>query len=127
MSGRDTSQGAGSASSAADDDWRVECPTLDEVRRHIDAYDAEIAALISKRHHFVMQAAKFKPSVEAVVVPERIEEIVARVRKVAADHGVNPDVLEKVYRALLAGTIADEQRRWRELHGGKNMAEKAES
>ncbi|MDX2222750.1 MAG: chorismate mutase [Rhodospirillaceae bacterium] len=118
--GGDTTQRTERAASASEDDWRVECQTLDDVRRHIDRFDAEIAALISKRHHFVMQAAKFKPTVEAVVVPERIEEIIARVRAVAAKLGVNPDLLEKTYRAMLAGTISDEQRRWRELHGGKS-------
>jgi isochorismate pyruvate lyase len=97
-------------------DWRVDCKSLDEVRRHIDSYDSEIAALICKRHHFVMQAAKFKSSVDAVVVPERIEQIIARVRRIAQDYGVNPDVLEKTYRGLLSGTISDEQRHWRETH-----------
>jgi len=99
-----------------EDDWRVECQSIAEVRSHIDAYDEQIAALISKRHHFVMQAAKFKKSVDAVVVPERIEEIIRRVRNIAERYGVNPDVLEKTYRGLLSGTVADEQRHWRETH-----------
>lgn len=100
----------------ADNDWRVDCQSIAEVRRHIDNYDEQIATLISKRHHFVMQAAKFKSSVDTVVVPERIEEIIRRVRKIAESYGVNPDVLEKTYRGLLSGTVADEQRHWRETH-----------
>ena len=111
MSGKDSSK-----DNSAEDDWRVECRSLADVRRHIDSYDDRIAALISKRHHFVMQAAKFKSSVAAVVVPERIEQIIARVRDIAAKYGVNPDVLEKTYRGLLSGTVADEQRHWRETH-----------
>ncbi|MCB2106525.1 MAG: chorismate mutase [Rhodobacteraceae bacterium] len=103
--------------SSQEDDWRIECKDLAEVRRHIDAYDEEIAALVSKRHHFVMQAAKFKPTVENVLVPERIEEIVARVREIAERYGVSPDVLEKTYRGLLDGTVSDERRRWQEMHG----------
>jgi isochorismate pyruvate lyase len=104
------------AESSADADWRIECNSIAEVRKHIDEYDSHIAALICKRHHFVMQAAKFKTSVAAVVVPERIEQIIARVRAIAESYGVNPDVLEKTYRGLLSGTISDEQRQWRETH-----------
>lgn len=103
-------------SGAQEGDWRVECKSLDDVRRNIDAYDSEIAALICKRHHFVMQAAKFKKTVEAVVVPERIEQIIQRVRAIAQSYGVSPDVLEKTYRGLLSGTVSDEQRHWRETH-----------
>lgn len=103
-------------SGAQEGDWRVECTSLEDVRRHIDAYDSEIAALICKRHHFVMQAAKFKKSVEAVVVPERIEQIIQRVRAIAQSYGVSPDVLEKTYRGLLSGTVSDEQRHWRQTH-----------
>lgn len=109
--------GDGKGSSGdAKGDWRIECQNLADVRKHIDAYDGEIAALICKRHHFVMQAAKFKSSVEGVVVPERIEQIITRVRKIAESYGVSPDVLEKTYRGLLSGTVADEQRHWREIH-----------
>lgn len=111
MSGEGKHRGSDSAG-----DWRIECRSIAEVRKHIDDYDTEIAALICKRHHFVMQAAKFKTSVEGVVVPERIEQIIARVRKIAEGFGVNPDVLEKTYRGLLSGTISDEQRHWRETH-----------
>jgi len=103
-------------SGAKEGDWRIECESLADVRRHIDKYDDEIAALICKRHHFVMQAAKFKKTVDAVVVPERIEEIIRRVRAIAESYGVSPDVLEKTYRGLLSGTISDERRHWLETH-----------
>ena len=43
-----------------------------------------IVPLLCERHHFVTEAAKFKPSVAGVVVPSRVEEIVAPVRDMAA-------------------------------------------
>ena len=64
------------------------------------------------------EAAKFKPSVAGVVVPARVEEIITRVRKMAAELDVNPDSIETVYRTIIDAFTRDEQARWRDMHGG---------
>ncbi len=94
----------------------VACKSLAEVRAAIDRLDSLIVPLLCRRHHFVTQAAKFKPSVAGVVVPSRVTEIIERVRAMAAAEETDPDTIETVYRAIIDAFTADEQRRWRELH-----------
>ncbi len=96
--------------------WRKPVKNLSDVRANIDRLDAKIAPLLCERLYFVTQAAQFKPSVAGVVVPARVEEIVARVRAVAASLDTSPDTLERVYRAIIDAFTADEQRHWQELH-----------
>ncbi len=111
-----------SAKSGADtgkeDDWRIACTSLAEVRSNIDRLDNAITRLLAERNHFVTEAAKFKPSVAGVVVPARVEEIIGRVRKLAAELHVNPDSIETVYRTIIDAFTKDEQARWRDMHGG---------
>jgi len=51
-----------------------------------------------------------------VVVPSRVEEIIRRVRDLAAARGVNPDTMETVYRAIIDAFTRDEQARWQDIH-----------
>ena len=81
-------------------DWRT-VKNLAEVRANIDRLDSLIVPLLCQRHHFVTAAAQFKPSVEGVVVPSRVEEIIRRVREMAKANDCNPDTMEKVYRDMI--------------------------
>lgn len=99
-----------------DADWRAECGSLADVRRNIDRLDNIIAPLLCQRLFFVQQAARFKPSKEAVVVPSRVEEIVRSVRAVAEKHEMNPDVFERVYRVIIDEFTAEEKKNWDKLH-----------
>lgn len=95
---------------------RPQLKTLAAVRAAIDGMDRKIVPLLCERLYFVTQAARFKPSVAGVVIPARVEEVVANARRMAQASGANPDTIEAVYRALIDAFTADEQRRWRELH-----------
>lgn len=92
------------------------CHNLDEVRANIDRLDAQIVALLSERQGFVAQAAGFKPTRAAVVVPERIEAIIEKVRALAVPHGGNPELMETIYRHMIDAYIAFEDKRWAEMH-----------
>lgn len=80
----------------------IECSNIDEVRENIDRIDREIVKLISERSNYVRQAAKFKKTKEDVKAPKRVEEVVEKVRALAAGHGSDPDIIEKVYRTMIA-------------------------
>lgn len=101
---------------AKESDWRMPVNSLADVRANIDRLDREIVPLLCQRLWFVTQAANFKPSVAGVVVPSRVEEIIAKVRAAAEKLGSRPDTLERVYRQLIDAFTADEQRHWKELH-----------
>ncbi len=98
------------------DGWRADCASLADVRAHIDRLDNMIAPLLCQRLFFVKQAAKFKASKEAVVVPSRVEDIVRSVRVVAEKHDMNPDVLEHIYRTIIDDFTAEEKKNWDKLH-----------
>lgn len=92
------------------------CANLDEVRTNIDALDRRIVDLLVERSGYVSQAASFKPNVEAVVVPERIEAIITKVRAQATALGAEADLLEGIYRPLIDAYIAFERRTWNQIH-----------
>lgn len=95
------------------------CSSLDDVRQHIDRLDHDMVALIVERSHYVRQAARFKQTRAEVVVPERIEEIVTRVRHRANALGGNPDLVEKIYRAMIDVYIWHEAKAWLALYGAE--------
>lgn len=83
----------------------VTCNSLEEVRSNIDAIDRKIVALIAERGSFVMQAARFKKSTADVKAPQRVEQVISKVRALAHDLGANPDVTEAVYRSMISAFI----------------------
>ncbi len=92
------------------------CNSLDEVRANIDRIDVQMVALMSERESYVRQAARFKPSVEAVVVPARVEQIIDRVTRQARELGASTMVVERVYRTMIDAMTEMEVREHRALH-----------
>ncbi len=93
-----------------------ECQTIAEVRENIDRIDAAIAALICERCGYVRQAAKLKQSKAEVTDEARIEEVIAKVRDRALDF--DADLLERIYRQLIACFIDFEAKEFDRLGGG---------
>jgi len=91
------------------------CGSIDEVRTQIDALDEQIVSLLAERSFYVQQAAGFKPTRADVVVPDRIEAIVTRVRALAAKDGMDQDTIEAIYRAMIQAFIAHEGQVWDKL------------
>ncbi len=89
-------------------DMTVACTTLEEVRENIDRLDQHIVTLLAERGHFVSQAAHFKKDTDDVKAPQRVEQVIAKVRALSEVVGANPDVTEQVYRAMIAAFIQQE-------------------
>jgi isochorismate pyruvate lyase len=81
------------------------CASLQEVRERIDALDERIVRLLAERFAYAGQAAGFKKGAVEVPAPERVAQVIARVRKIASENGAPPGVVEEVYRALIAAMI----------------------
>lgn len=94
-----------------------ECRSLEEIRSHIDRLDVIIVELLAERAGFVGQAARFKPTEADVVIPERIETIIRKVRGYAIEQGTSPDLIERIYRHLIDACCDFEAANWRRLHG----------
>lgn len=88
----------------------VHCNSLNEVRENIDRIDREIVALLAKRGAFVAQAASFKKTADDVKAPDRVEQVIAKVKSLAGEQGADPAVVESVYRAMISAFIDAELR-----------------
>ncbi|PYD10374.1 MULTISPECIES: chorismate mutase [Pseudomonas syringae group] len=82
--------------------------TIEEVRAHIDTIDRDVVALLAKRGKLVNQAAAFKKTTDDVRAPNRVEQVIAKVRAMANETGASPEVVEQVYRAMIAAFINEE-------------------
>lgn len=85
-----------------------EVNSLQEARQAIDRLDAEIIRLLGNRAGFVRQVVKFKKTAEDVRAAERYAEVMRRRREMAQAAGLNPDVIEAMYRLLVDNFIKEE-------------------
>lgn len=93
------------------------CKSLDEVRSHIDRIDREIVGCLAERGAYVAQAAKFKKSMDDVRAPQRVEQVIGKVRALAEQLGADAVVTEQVYRAMIAGFINAELKEHAAIQG----------
>jgi chorismate mutase-like protein len=71
-------------------------------RAKIDALDAKIVGLLGERFDVVRDVAVLKAEHGiAPILPDRIEEVVQRARAKAAQSGVDPQLIEQIYRLLI--------------------------
>ncbi len=75
------------------------------VRAAIDGLDEELVALLARRERLVRAAAQSKADAAAVRAPDRVEQVVARARRLAGASGGSPEVAERVYRAMIAAFV----------------------
>lgn len=97
----------------------MRCENLDQVRENIDRLDREIVPLLAERSRYVDQAAGFKQSKAAVVDNDRIEAIILKVRHLAIEEDMDPELIENIYRSMIAAYIIHETHRWKKLHEGE--------
>jgi len=77
------------------------CTTMGEVRQGVNALDDILVPLLVERSGYMTQAATVKND-EALVRDEaRIQTIIDRVRPQAMAQGGNPDLIERLYRAMM--------------------------
>lgn len=80
---------------------------LSTVRAAINDVDERIVALIAERQAWVEMAGRLKRGQRADTVraPARVEDVVSRVRALAASSGGSPTVVECTYRAMISAFI----------------------
>ena len=103
------------------------CTTMQDVRRYIDALDDVLVPLLVQRSGYMTQAARVKNDDALVRDEERIETIVQRVRTLAQEQGGNPDLIERLYRAMMECYIAYEHDELARLRAAGLSPKKEES
>ncbi len=93
--------------------------SLQAARDAIDAIDTEVIRLLGNRARYVHQVVNFKDKPEDVRAPERYNQVMRRRRELATEVGLNPDVIEGMYKMLVENNIKEEIEliRRRELNG----------
>ena len=90
-----------------------ECGNIHEVREEIDIIDREVIDALSKRFQYVIAAARFKTSEASVRAPDRFKAMLQQRREWASESGLNPDVVEKLYRDLVNHFIDEELKHYK--------------
>lgn len=82
-----------------------------DVRRVIDALDDELVALFAKRQRQIERAARVKPLLDIPArVPERIDEVLARVEEAARREGLSPELSSELWTRVIEWSIEYEER-----------------
>ena len=79
--------------------------TIEEVRNRIDQLDRELVNIIARRAECVKAAAAFKTDHSAVRAPDRVQQVIDRVRRQAAEAGLSEVIIEKIYRTMISAFI----------------------
>lgn len=89
-----------------------QCSNIQEIRAKIDAIDREVIKALGERFAYVKAAAKFKTSEVSVKASARFDAMLLERRIWAEEVGLNPDVIEKLYRDLVSYFISEELKHW---------------
>ena len=89
-----------------------DCHDMTDLRAAIDALDAGIVAQLKARAGYIDRAAVLKQGNGLPArIDARVEEVVAKVRTEAAAQGLDPDLVEDLWRRLIDWSIAREERK----------------
>ncbi|MGA9825162.1 MAG: chorismate mutase [Methylocystis sp.] len=82
-----------------------------DVRKVIDALDDEIVALLAKRQRQIERAARVKPLLELPArVPDRVDEVIARVLGAARREGLSMQVALTLWTHVIEWSIRYEEK-----------------
>ena len=84
--------------------------SMRELRGEIDALDRELVALLARRAAMIDCAIRLKPAEGLPArIEQRVEEVVARTRAAAEGQGLDPDLIETLWRQLIDWSIRREE------------------
>lgn len=88
-----------------------EFATMAALRAEIDAHDKRIVALLAERARLIDRAIDLKPGEQMPArIAARVEEVVANAREAAAERGLDPDLIETIWRIMVEWSIAREEK-----------------
>ncbi len=87
----------------------ADCTSIEEVREAIDTLDKRIIELLGERYKYVKEIVRFKkPTEESIIARSRYDAVIASRRLLAEEHGLDANLVEKIYRDLLSHFIDEE-------------------
>ena len=85
-----------------------DCQTLAEVRSEIDRLDQSLIKIISRRQEYAHAAARFKRTDREVHAHDRQRQMMAVRRLWAETEGLDPDLIESLFRMMIDHFVAAE-------------------
>ena len=85
-----------------------ECQTMTEVRAGVDAVDRELVQLLKRRFGYMDAAARIKPERAHVRDEARKAQVIANVRRHAAEAGIPEQPIAELWDRLIEVSIAYE-------------------
>ncbi|WP_271881029.1 chorismate mutase [Phaeobacter italicus] len=91
------------------------CADMATLRQQIDQLDRELIARLAERASYIDRAIELKTENGwPARIPARVEEVVMNARTTAEATGLDPDLIETIWRQLVDWSIAREARVIRE-------------
>lgn len=88
-----------------------DCHSMTELRAQIDALDGRIVEMLKRRAGYIDRAAELKPREGLPArIDDRVEEVIAKVRARAEAEGLDPVLVEGLWRQLIEWSIAREEK-----------------
>ena len=87
-----------------------DCHSMEDLRAMIDALDSHIVEALARRATYIDRAAELKPALGLPArIEARVEEVVRNVRVRAMAEGLDPALVETLWRLLIDWSIAREE------------------
>ncbi|MDV4145765.1 MULTISPECIES: chorismate mutase [Shimia] len=87
------------------------CDTMQVLRGEIDDLDRKLISLLALRAGYIDRAIEIKAQTGLPArIPDRVEDVVTKVRLAAEGEGLDPDLAEGLWRDLIEWSIAREAR-----------------
>lgn len=88
----------------------ADCHSMQELRAQIDLLDAQIVAGFAARAGYIDRAVVLKQAEGLPArIDDRVEEVVDRVKARARDEGLDPALMEDLWRRVIEWSIAREE------------------
>jgi isochorismate pyruvate lyase len=83
---------------------------LTPYRARIDVLDAKIVALLGERFDVIREVAVLK-AVHGIapILPDRVEQVVQHAREKAEKAGIDPNLVERIYRIIIDTACKEEE------------------
>ncbi len=84
----------------------AECTTREDIRREIDRLDRDLVRLLAERFGYVQRMAEIKSDPAEARVDSRVNDVLEKVRALAAEQGLDGDLLADMWERLIEWNIA---------------------
>lgn len=92
---------------------KVKAESLQHAREQINAIDTALVELIAARQYYVDQTTRFKKTETDLQSPDRMEQVIERVKGLAIEKGLDQAFVEHLYREMFAHFIQRELKEFR--------------